>query len=89
MKENINNVPQEKKDIAKKFKAYKPGYLHIDVTYLPKFEGQSYYSFVAIDRATRTMFYEDYENKKGWEHRGFHGQMPGFLSGSYHQYLNR
>jgi len=64
VKENINNVPQEKKDIAKKFKAYKPGYLHIDVTYLPKFKGQSYYLFVAIDRATRTMFYEVYENKK-------------------------
>jgi transposase InsO family protein len=63
VKENINNVPQEKKDIAKKFKAYKPGYLHIDVTYLPKLEGQSYYLFVAIDRATRIMFYQIYENK--------------------------
>jgi hypothetical protein len=31
VKENINKVPQEKRDIAKKFKAYKPGYLHIDV----------------------------------------------------------
>jgi transposase InsO family protein len=64
VKENINKVPQEKRDIAKKFKAYKPGYLHIDVTYLPKFKGQSYYLFVAIDRATRTMFYQIYENKK-------------------------
>lgn len=63
MKENINKVPQEKKDKAKKFKAYKPGYLHIDVTYLPKFKGQAHYLFVAIDRATRTMFYKIYENK--------------------------
>lgn len=64
LKENINRVPQEKKDIAKKFKAYKPGYLHIDVTYLPKFEGKSHYLFVAIDRATRTLFYHIYDNKK-------------------------
>jgi transposase-like protein len=63
VKENINKVPQEKKDKAKIFKAYKPGYLHIDVTYLPKFNGQSHYLFVAIDRATRTMFYWIYENK--------------------------
>jgi transposase-like protein len=63
VKKNINNVPHEKKDIAQKFKAYKPGYLHIDVTYLPKFKGQSYYLFVAIDRAIRTMFYQVYENK--------------------------
>lgn len=32
VKENINKVSQEKRDIAKKFKAYKPGYLHINVT---------------------------------------------------------
>jgi transposase InsO family protein len=61
--ENINKVPQEKRDIAKKFKEYEPGYLHIDVTYLPKFNGKSYYLFVAIDRCTRAMIYWIYENK--------------------------
>jgi hypothetical protein len=30
--EKINKVPVEKKEIAKKFKEYSPGYLHIDVT---------------------------------------------------------
>ena len=49
---NINKVPQEQKAKAKKFKEYEPGYLHIDVTYLPKFEGKKYYLFVAVDRAT-------------------------------------
>ena len=63
VKQGINKVPQEKKDKAKKFKAYKPGYLHIDVTYLPKFNGQAHYLFVAIDRATRVLFYWIYENK--------------------------
>lgn len=62
-KEGINTVPQEKKDKAKKFKEYEPGYLHIDVTYLPKLEGQKRYLFVAIDRATRVMLYDIYEDK--------------------------
>lgn len=63
VKEKINIVPQEKKDKAKKFKAYEPGYLHIDVTYLPKFNGKKAYLFVAIDRATRSMFYWIYGSK--------------------------
>lgn len=62
-KNEINNPPTEQKEKAKKFKEYSPGYLHIDVTYLPKFNKQSYYLFVAIDRATRSMFYWVYEQK--------------------------
>ncbi len=65
VKEKINQIPQEKKDIAKKFKEYEPGFLHIDVTYLPKFNGKSNYLFVAIDRCTRAMIYWVYENKTG------------------------
>ncbi len=60
---DINRVPQEQKEKAKKFKEYEPGYLHIDVTYLPKFDKQKYYLFVAIDRATRLLYYKVYENK--------------------------
>lgn len=63
VKENINQIPQEKKEKAKKFKEYEPGFIHIDVTYLPKFNGQPYYLFVAIDRCTRAMVYWVYENK--------------------------
>jgi transposase-like protein len=61
--EKINNVPEKEKDKAKKFKEYEPGYLHIDVTYLPKFDDVKYYLFVAIDRATRIMYYEMYDAK--------------------------
>lgn len=61
--ENINTVPQEEKEKAKKFKEYEPGFLHIDVTYLPSFQGQKHYLFVAIDRATRVVFYSIYEAK--------------------------
>lgn len=60
---NLNKIPQEKKEAAKKFKEYEPGYLHIDVTYLPKFDGTKYYLYVAIDRATRIMYYKVYANK--------------------------
>jgi transposase InsO family protein len=61
----INRVPQEKKEQAKKFKEYEPGYLHIDVTYLPKLNGIKYYLFVAIDRATRLLYFKVYQNKTG------------------------
>ena len=60
---DINRVPEEKKEQAKKFKEYEPGYLHIDVTYLPKLEGIKYYLYVAIDRATRLMLFKVYTNK--------------------------
>ncbi len=60
---NINCIPQEKKDEAKKFKEYNPGFIHIDVTYLPKLEGKKKYLFVAIDRVTRLLFYKIYANK--------------------------
>jgi transposase-like protein len=61
--EKINKVPVKEKDKAKKFKEYEPGYLHIDVTYLPKFDGVKYYLFVAIDRATRNLYYLVYNAK--------------------------
>lgn len=63
VKEGINNVPVEQKEKAKKFKEYEPGFLHIDVTYLPTLDGQKRYLFVAIDRATRLLFYFVYEDK--------------------------
>ncbi|MGC3978417.1 MAG: hypothetical protein QM751_09455 [Paludibacteraceae bacterium] len=64
VKNGINKVPQEQKDKAKKFKSYQPGYLHIDVACLPKFNGESAYLFVAMDRATRALYYKIYDDKK-------------------------
>lgn len=63
VREGINTVPKKEKEKAKKFKEYDPGYLHIDVTYLPKINGVKYYLFVAIDRATRTLYFEVYDAK--------------------------
>ena len=47
------------------FKAYEPGYIHIDVKYLPHMADQTSrrYLFVAIDRATRWVFIRIYNSK--------------------------
>jgi transposase-like protein len=63
LRHNLNKTPQIIKEKAKLFKAYEPGFLHIDVTYLPKFNGCRSYLFVAIDRATRLLFYAIYDDK--------------------------
>jgi transposase-like protein len=63
VREGINKVPEKEKEKAKKFKEYDPGFLHMDVTYLPKINGVKYYLFVAVDRATRTLFYKVYDAK--------------------------
>ena len=63
VKNNINKRPLETKPPYQKFKEYEPGFVHIDVTYLPKIQGRRKYLFVAIDRATRLMFYKIYDSK--------------------------
>ena len=63
---DVNRVPEEKKEQAKQFKEYEPGYWPIDVTYLPKLDGIKYYLSVAIDRATRLMFFKVYTNKTAY-----------------------
>lgn len=60
---DLNKKPEEQKERAKLFKEYQPGFLHVDVCYLPKINGIRWYLFVAIDRATRIIYYEMYENK--------------------------
>ena len=50
--------PQAPKSPHQPFKSYVPGYVHVDVKYLPQMSDQSSrgYLFVAIDRATRWVF---------------------------------
>jgi len=79
VRENINTVPQKEKEKAKKFKEYDPGYLHIDVTYLPKINGVKYYLFVAIDRATRTLFYKTYNSKTSANAESFMKECLAFF----------
>ena len=57
----------------KAFKAYEPGYLHVDVKYLPQMadETSRRYLFVAIDRATRWVFIRIYKSKAAANARRF------------------
>jgi transposase-like protein len=57
----------------KPFKAYEPGFLHIDVKYLPQMadETRHRYLFVAIDRATRWVFIRIYSRKTAANARRF------------------
>ena len=47
------------------FKAYEPGYIHIDMKYLPQMANETSreYLFVAIDRASRWLFIAVYRHK--------------------------
>ena len=55
------------------FKAYAPGYIHIDVKYLPQMQDETKrrYLFVAIDRATRWVFIRVYNSKTAANARRF------------------
>ena len=55
------------------FKAYDPGYIHIDVKYLPQMadETSHRYLFVAIDWANRWVFIRVYNSKTAANARRF------------------
>jgi len=50
---------------VKTFKDYEPGYLHIDIKYLPQMPDETHrrYLFVAIDRATRWVYMRTYRDQ--------------------------
>lgn len=79
VRNEINKVPQKEKDKAKKFKEYEPGFLHIDVTYLPKINGTKCYLFVAIDRATRALYYKVYDAKTSENAEEFMNECIAFF----------
>lgn len=49
----LNTLQEKEKEKAKKFKAYDPGYRHVNLTYLPKSEGVIQDLFIVIDRDTQ------------------------------------
>jgi transposase-like protein len=73
----LGNLRDLKARVAKPkhklFKAYEPGYLHVDVKYLPQMadEPSRRYLFVAIDRATRWVFIDIYNSKTAANARRF------------------
>jgi len=68
-------IPREEKEQkkTKPFKNYKPGYIHVDVKYLPKMPDEKHhkYLFAAIDRATRWVYFEIRAAKSAVSARGF------------------
>jgi len=52
-KHGLGRLRVKKKEAVKKFKAYKPGYVHIDTFNLPRLDRKRRYCFLAVDRATR------------------------------------
>jgi transposase-like protein len=59
-------VEEGERPAAKKtFKDYEPGFLHIDIKYLPQMpdEAERRYLFVAIDRATRWVYMDIYADQ--------------------------
>jgi transposase InsO family protein len=51
----LGNLKERSKPSRGKFQAEAPGFLHIDVFYLPRLGGVRSYLYIAIDRATRLM----------------------------------
>ena len=70
-------VPDKTPSTTKRFKAYEPGYVHIDVKYLPQMVDESArrYVFVAIDRATRWVFIAIKSHKTAAAARSFLNAM--------------
>jgi transposase InsO family protein len=66
-------LPQQPKEPVKGFKLYEPGYVHVDIKYLPQMPGESQrrYLFVAIDRATRWVFVQIKSSKTAANARAF------------------
>lgn len=71
---NLNALkPKEPAQPHKAFKSYEPGFIHIDVKYLPQMpdETNRRYLFVAIDRATRWVFVQIKSHKTAAAARSF------------------
>ena len=58
---------------VKPFKDYAPGFVHVDVKYLPQMldQGPRTYLFAAIDRATRRVYVEVLKDKSATTASGF------------------
>jgi transposase InsO family protein len=66
-------LPEQPKEPAQGFKPYEPGYVHVDIKYLPQMpdERQRRYLFVAIDRATRWVFVQIKSSKSALNAQAF------------------
>lgn len=65
--------PEDGKPEKKTFKDYEPGFVHVDVKYLPRMPDETAhrYLFVAIDRASRWVYVEILDEKTAKNAAGF------------------
>ena len=70
-------APEEDKPKRKTFKDYVPGFVHVDLKYLPRMpdETERKYLYVAIDRATRWVYVEILDDKEAATAAGFLERM--------------
>jgi len=77
---NVSNLKQMQAELEpeanpqkKTFKDYKPGFVHVDVKYLPQMpdEDAQQYLFVAIDRASRWVYFEIHRDKSAQAAQAF------------------
>ena len=76
---NLRKMEKERQELTgtvpqkKTFKDYEPGYIHIDIKYLPQMADDSSrrYLLVAIDRATRWVYLEVVNHKSAANARAF------------------
>lgn len=83
----LNRLSEKEKHEIRKFKAYPPGYLHIDCFYLPKIDGTRWYCYLAVDRATRLVFLRIYPHKNKEAAADFLVQALGFYPFKIHTIL--
>ena len=65
--------------VKKTFKDYEPGFLHVDIKYLPQMPDEKHrrYLFVAIDRATRWVYFRTYRNQSEVSSTDFLRRLKG------------
>ena len=83
----LNRLNEKEKRKIRKFATYPPGYLHIDCFYLPRINGQRYYAYLAVDRATRMIFLRIYPRKNRAAAADFLIQALTFLPFRIHHIL--
>lgn len=62
---DLHVLPEGDVPVVKTFKDYEPGFVHVDIKYLPQMPDETHrrYLFVAIDRATRWVFVHIYADQ--------------------------
>lgn len=83
----VGRLRSDARRIFKKFKVYKPGFIHVDTFRVPLLGGRKRYCFIAIDRATRLCFLRVYDRKSKASARDFLERMLEFYPFKVHRVL--